>query len=108
MPIRKLENFHILLWLIKDLSWLMEFKLFGMMMVAPAIGFAGYIAYRSRKDFFQFSHNIAVVFWIIANSCWMFLEFFNFEELKIYAAIPFLIGILIICNYYLQAMFKRR
>ena len=107
MPIRKLENFHILLWLLKDISWLMNYRILGIFIIFPAIGFAILIAYRSRKNFFQFSHNLAIIFWITANSFWMILEFCGYEEYKIFAVIPFLIGLGIIATYYLQALLRR-
>lgn len=107
MQIRKLENFHIFLWLLKDISWLLHFRILGIFIIFPAVGFAMFIAYKTRKNFLQFSYNLAVVFWILANAFWMVLEFFNYEEFKIYALIPFLIGLAIIVNCYLRDLLKR-
>ena len=42
---RKTENFHILLWLIKDLCWVSGTKMMGMFMIVPTIGLAFYITY---------------------------------------------------------------
>jgi len=85
----------------------MNFRILGIFIIFPAIGFAIFIAYKSRKNFLEFSYNLAVVFWIMANSYWMVLEFFGHEEYKIFAIIPFLIGLAIIGNYYLQGLLKR-
>jgi hypothetical protein len=54
-------------------------------------------------------HNIAIVFWISANSFWMSSEFFHFDEKillfgltgKQTAMIPFVIGLLFLAFYYL-------
>lgn len=37
---RKLENLHIVLWLIKDLCWAMLWKPLGLIMIVPTIGAA--------------------------------------------------------------------
>ncbi|HEX8334557.1 MAG TPA: hypothetical protein VF622_18170, partial [Segetibacter sp.] len=55
-------------------------------------------------------HNIAIVFWIAANSYWMISEFLEFDTdiltgsitYKHIAVIPFAIGILILLYYYLM------
>ena len=43
MNIRKFENFHILLWLLKDMSWLILWRALGIFMIIPTFGFAIYI-----------------------------------------------------------------
>ena len=35
---RKIENLHIVLWLIKDLFWVMLWKPLGLIMIIPTIG----------------------------------------------------------------------
>jgi hypothetical protein len=40
--IRFIENFHIVLWLIKDSCWLVQFKIGGVIMIVPTIGMALY------------------------------------------------------------------
>ena len=35
---RKIENLHIVLWLIKDLFWVMLWKPLGLIMITPTIG----------------------------------------------------------------------
>jgi len=94
---RHFENIHIPLWLLKDTCWMMQWKTLGMIMIAPTISVAVYIAFRSY-GFKQFWLNSAICFWIAANAYWMCVEFFEREELKYYAAIPFCLGF--ICTFY--------
>lgn len=103
MPIktRRIENFHILLWLLKDISWLMTWRSLGIFMIIPTLGFAILIAWKSRESRSELFHNLAIIFWITANSFWMITEFFGMEdELKIFAIIPFTIGLCFIVSYY--------
>lgn len=97
--IRKFENFHILLWLLKDLSWLMKWKIFGIFMIVPTVGFAALITWKTKKTTAEFLPNLAVLFWILANSFWMLMEFLALEDLKNFAVIPFSIGLVIISIY---------
>lgn len=97
----KLENLHILLWLLKDTSWLMMWRGFGLFMIIPTISCAILITWNGRNSKEKLLHNLAVTFWIIANSFWMFTEFFELEkEFKIFALIPFLLGFLCLIYYY--------
>ena len=105
--IRKLENFHILLWLLKDMSWLMSWKISGIFMIFPTIGFAIFITYQWRKDIDELFSNLAVTFWIIANSTWMALEFAELDKFKIYSIIPFAIGLSLISYRYLTSFLNR-
>lgn len=96
-----LLNVHILLWLIKDLSWLMQWRSLGVFIMIPTILFAILIAYRSKDVLLELLPNLAVVFWIIANSMWMIVEFFAFDEsLKFYAIIPFACRLVAICGHF--------
>lgn len=98
---RKFENYHIVLWLVKDLCWAMEFKTVGVIMIAPTIALAIYIAYRSFENKFEFMHNLAVCFWITANATWMTGEFFDFADpARSVAAVCFVIGIILILFAY--------
>lgn len=106
---RRLENLHIVFWLFKDISWCMIWKVLGIVMIIPTLTVAIYIAYRTRQIRSELAHNLAVAFWISANSYWMISEFFGFDEAKIFngyngkhlAMIPFLIGVIILAWYYL-------
>ncbi|MCW5906250.1 MAG: hypothetical protein KIS94_00180 [Chitinophagales bacterium] len=100
--IRKFENFHIVLWLIKDVCWVMHMRPAGMFMIVPTISMAFFIAWRSRKDISEFLHNIAVCMWICANATWMTGEFF-FDDDQLFRDIAsgfFIAGLLVIGVYY--------
>jgi hypothetical protein len=105
--IRRFENFHILLWLIKDLCWVILWKPLGIFMIAPTLLFAIYITYLNRADKAELAHNIAVCFWISANSIWMIGEFYYEDSTRSIAVIFFLLGLLMILGYYLPLVYKR-
>ena len=106
---RKIENLHIVFWLLKDISWCMVWKPIGILMIFPTLIIAIVIAYRNRQVMSELTHNVAIVFWICANSYWMISEFAGFDTKLIFqtytykhlAVIPFLIGIAILAWYYL-------
>jgi len=98
---RKIENLHIVFWLIKDLSWAMLWKPLGLIMIIPTIGAALLITWQTRHIKSELLHNLAVDFWIIANAYWMLTEFYSKNDnLRYYAVIPFSIGLIIIAYYY--------
>ncbi|TPG72489.1 hypothetical protein EAH73_01285 [Hymenobacter nivis] len=104
-----MENTHILFWLVKDISWCMIWKTLGLLMVGPTLGIALVIAWRTRAYKSELAHNLAIVFWITANSYWMASEFFHFDTVMVapgitgkhLALVPFLIGLGILLYYYL-------
>lgn len=106
---RRLENLHIVFWLFKDLSWCMIWKTLGIAMVIPTLSVAVFIAYRTREIKAELAHNLAVIFWITANSYWMIAEFYGFDENPVgagfegkhIAMIPFIMGVLILSYYYI-------
>ena len=100
---RKIENLHIVFWLIKDLCWVMLWKIPGVIMIVPTIGAALLITWQTRHIKSELLHNIAVALWIIANSYWMVTEFFYPEDdsLRYYAVIPFSLGLIAIGYYYI-------
>ncbi len=105
---RKMENMHIIFWLLKDVAWCMIWKPLGIAMIFPTLIISIVIAWRTRELKSELAHNLAISFWITANSYWMISEFFGFDEAhfmgfegKYFALIPFLIGILILAYYYL-------
>ncbi|WP_217278687.1 hypothetical protein [Hymenobacter sp. BRD67] len=106
---RQMENTHILFWLLKDISWCMVWKPLGILMIAPTLGIALVIAWRTRTLKAELAHNLAIVFWISANSYWMLSEFFGFDTVRIgtitdgkhLSIIPFGIGLAILAYYYL-------
>lgn len=98
---RRLENLHIVLWLIKDLCWAMLWKPLGLIMIIPTVGAALLITWQTRQIRSELLHNLAVVCWIVANGYWMITEFFfEDESLRYYTAIPFALGIVIVSFYY--------
>jgi hypothetical protein len=97
----KFDNMHVLLWLIKDTCWLLEWRVFGTLMIAPTLAVAVLLAVRSRADRIFFI-NVAICFWITANSYWMLCEFFQHEEIKYYAGIPFAFGFIAVATFYLK------
>ena len=106
---RGLENLHIVFWLLKDLAWCMVWRPLGLLMVLPTLGIAVVIAWRTRAYPSELAHNLAIVFWITANSYWMTSEFFGFDAVQVVphvtgkhlALVPFLIGLGILLYYYL-------
>lgn len=100
---RKIENLHIVFWLIKDVSWALLWKPIGVTMLVPTLFFAILITWQNRQIVSELYHNLAVIFWITANGYWMIAEFFwpDIDYLRYYASIPFSIGIFIIAIYYL-------
>jgi hypothetical protein len=106
---RKMENSHILFWLLKDIGWCMGFKTLGIAMIFPTLIISLIISYRTRHVKSELAHNLAVTCWITANSYWMISEFMGFDETIVWkgiigkhlAMIPFTIGMLILGHYYL-------
>lgn len=97
---RAFENTHILLWLIKDTCWALEFKPGGIFMIIPTVAMALFLLVKSAANKCEFLHNIAVFCWILANSVWMLGEFFEVDS-RIYAAALFVVGLSSISVYYL-------
>ena len=106
---RKMENMHIIFWLLKDVSWCMIWKPLGIAMIFPTLIIAVIIAWRTRELASELAHNLAIIFWITANAYWMISEFFGFDQVqllygiegKYVATIPFSIGVLILAYYYI-------
>ena len=105
---RKMENMHIVFWLFKDISWCMIWKPLGIAMIFPTLIVAIIIAWRTRNQKSELAHNLAITFWIAANSYWMISEFFGFDMTPLFksytgkhlALIPFLAGVTILAYYY--------
>lgn len=105
---RRMENMHIVFWLLKDISWCMIWKELGIAMFIPTLTIAIVIAWRTRSIRAELAHNLAIAFWITANGYWMISEFFGFDEAIVWrdftgkhmALIPFFTGALILLYYY--------
>jgi uncharacterized membrane protein YciS (DUF1049 family) len=101
---RRIENLHILFWLVKDACWALNLRIPGLIMIIPTVVAAVLITWQTRKIISELVHNLAVVFWIFANCTWMIGEFYGWDEgkfgLRNLALIPFSIGLLILFIYY--------
>ncbi len=87
----------------------MMWRGFGMFMIIPTIGFALFITWKSRHSTSELFHNLAIIFWIIANSFWMAVDFFELEEkTKNFAIIPFSIGLILIVTYNIKALLTQK
>jgi hypothetical protein len=104
---RWLENAHILLWLIKDTCWAMEWKQGAIFMIFPTVSVAFFLLWKSKKIRAELYHNLAVCFWIMANSTWMVGEFIE-VDFRPYAAVLFSIGLSALAVYYMFFFKKDR
>jgi hypothetical protein len=111
---RRIENLHILFWLIKDVCWAMNFKELGMFMIVPTMTVAIIILFQTRHILSEFIHNLAVVFWIVANCTWMIGEFWKIDEnlignigLRQMAIVPFGLGLVVLMHYYIFLAHKK-
>ncbi|MBX9782081.1 MAG: hypothetical protein K2X48_02200 [Chitinophagaceae bacterium] len=112
---RKIENLHILLWLIKDMCWALNFHWMAIFMIIPTIGVALLITYQTKNMRSELFHNLAILFWITANCTWMIGEFYGWDEnlygklgLRQFAVVPFAIGLSIIGYYYLSGLWRNK
>jgi hypothetical protein len=105
--IRKLENIHIVFWLLKDISWMLELKILGALMIIPTLFLCAWIIIKTIKTP-EVYINIAVLCWISANSFWMLMEFFNHSVYKNYAVIPFGFGFLFVGVFFIKNMTKKQ
>ena len=105
---RRMENLHIAFWLVKDVSWCLIWKELGIAMILPTLSVAIWVTWKNRKIVSELCHNLAIVFWITANSYWMISEFYGFDEVQVWrqfegkhvSLIPFVLGILVLVYYY--------
>jgi hypothetical protein len=111
---RKIENLHILLWLLKDACWALNLRVPGVIMIIPTLTVAILITYQTRRIISELIHNLAVDFWIVANCTWMIGEFFGWEGniigkygLREFSLVPFSIGLIILSYYYLVLIHKK-
>ncbi|MFZ4784577.1 MAG: hypothetical protein ACOYLH_03805 [Flavobacteriales bacterium] len=105
---RKIENLHILLWLLKDICWINEIKVLGTFMVIPTLSVAIWLTWKSKEDKVELIHNSAVTLWILANSTWMLGEFFWHDKTKPLAVTFFVLGIGILLIYYIGKLLKTK
>jgi hypothetical protein len=80
--IRGIENLHILLWIAKDTCWVNGWHWLGVAMIAPTMLVAIWLAIKTFRMAAEFTHNLAVIFWLCANSVWMIGEFFYDDKTR--------------------------
>lgn len=97
---RPIENIHIALWLMKDISWVSDWHWFGMFMVIPTLFVAIHLAWRTRHIWPELAHNLAVCFWVCANIVWMVGEFFYDDGTRAFAKVFFYAGMTLLVLYY--------
>lgn len=101
--IRKYENLHIVFWLIKDSCWMLDLKWPGTIMMVPTLFLAAYLVIKTLGSP-EVYVSAAVLFWILANSYWMMMEFFNDNAYKNFAAIPFGLGFVMVGLFYWKTL----
>lgn len=84
---------------------MLQWKILGVTMIIPTITVAIIIAFKSwaEKDD-EFWINLAICFWIGANSYWMICEFVHHEEIKDYAGFPFVAGMICVAWFYVKRL----
>lgn len=106
--VKHYENLHIPLWLIKDTCWMMEWKEVGVIMIVPTMLVSIILVIFSwkRKEE-EFWINLAIFFWISANSYWMITEFVDRLDIKTYSLIPFILGMVCVVYFYGRRVFSK-
>lgn len=99
--IRGIENLHILLWICKDTCWVQEYRWVGVGLIVPTLCVAIFLTKKSFPHRDEFIHNLAVCFWISANSIWMIGEFFFDDHTRNIAIVFFGLGLLTLATHYL-------
>ncbi|TAF74468.1 MAG: hypothetical protein EAZ53_08780 [Bacteroidetes bacterium] len=96
---KQLDNFHIVLWLMKDIFWVREEQFWGVLMIMPTVGVAMILTIQSIRQKQGFYSNFAILCWMVADSTWMADEFFvlNIEWLTLGL---FALGIASMIYYY--------
>jgi hypothetical protein len=100
-----LDNLHIALWLVKDLLWSMDNKL-GVLLIPPAIVVSIYILVKQFNHRSSMYHNLAVCFWILANSTWMTCELYHLKHMNIVYGL-FGAGAILLFYFYFTEIIKK-
>ncbi len=98
--IRDYENLHIVMWLLKDTCWVLLLKVPAILMIIPTIAVAFHITWLRKHIISDLFHNLAVCFWISANSVWMIGELYFDDELRPVATVLFIAGLVTVSIYY--------
>ncbi|MCC7299138.1 MAG: hypothetical protein IT244_12455 [Bacteroidia bacterium] len=107
MDLRSKENLHILFWLLKDFAWIAGFKILGCCMIVPTVTLAFWLTWKGWSTIDDRLHNLAVTCWIVANSIWMFGEFFLKDQTRPFAIPFFIVGLALMFWYYVPKLFQR-
>jgi hypothetical protein len=107
VSLKKLENLHVGLWLIKDCSWCEEWIKIGMMVALPTLVLAIKIAWENRHDREDLVHSLAVCCWLCANVIWMVGEFFFDDHTRGPAKVFFIAGLILLGGFYLNEARKK-
>lgn len=75
-------------------------------MITPTLALAIYITFKSRQDKVELAHNLAVCFWIAANSTWMIGEFYYDDTFRPAAIVFFILGLSLMLFYYVPVLLK--
>lgn len=100
MTIKRIENLHVALWLLKDASWCSSWRMLGMAMAVPTLIIALRIVWLTRHEIEDLIHNVAVCLWISANIVWMLGEFFLNDGTRAFAKVFFFAGLLLLAGFY--------
>lgn len=76
-------------------------------MIFPTLAVAIYSTFIGRIDRSIFTHNLAVVFWIGANSVWMIGEFFLEDSTRPFTLLLFFSGIVVLMFHYLPLLWQK-
>lgn len=76
-------------------------------MIVPTFLIALFIVIKTRRMPSEFSHNLAVLFWISANSTWMCGEFFCDDCTRTPAIIMFVAGLTTLGAFYSYLIYKK-
>jgi len=77
-------------------------------MIVPTIGLAIYITFVNRNIKSELAHNLAVCFWICANSVWMAGEFYYSDNMRPYAIGFFVAGLFAMVRFYCLEFFRKK
>lgn len=105
--INRKENLHVVFWLVKDFAWISGFKILGVTLAVPTILLAFHFTWITKVNKDSFYHNLAILFWILANSIWMFGEFYFEDQKRIWAMPFFIAGLLVIGYFYFFEGYRR-
>jgi hypothetical protein len=104
---RKIENLHVALWLLKDVSWCSDWKFLGLLMVVPTLLVSLKICWDTRHQLAEVVHNVAVSLWICANTTWMIGEFYYEDGTRHIARGFFYAGMALLVSYYAWASTRK-